>query len=140
MSVCAVESTPMACSRARTHLAAVAVVAGLAAAPSGASAQGAGDDQYTDTFQSTSTTKAPSTKPTVTKRPQAPSTSAPPAPAVTAAPTATPATPATATPSAAAAATSAEPALARTGLDARLLLLGGVALMAAGAALRLRSR
>jgi len=137
MSVCAVESTPMACSRARTHLAAVAVVAGLAAAPSGASAQGAGDDQYTDPFQSTSTTKAPSTKPTVTKRPQAPSTSAPPPPAQTAAPTATPAT---ATPSAAPAATSAKPALARTGFDTRLLLLAGVALMAAGAALRLRPR
>ena len=126
----------MACSRARTHLAAVAVVAGLAAAPSGASAQGAGDDQYTDPFQSTSTSKAPSTKPTVTKRPQAPSTSAPPAPAQTA----TPAAPATATPSAASAATSAKPALARTGFDTRLVLLAGVALMAAGAALRLRPR
>jgi len=132
-------------SRARAHLAAIVVTAGLAVAPAGALAQGAGDDQYTDPFQSTSTTKAPATKapapkPTVTKRPQAPATSAQPTPAQTAAPTATPAAPATATPSAAPAATSAEPMLARTGFDTRLVLLAGVALMAGGAALRLRLR
>jgi len=104
------------------------VAVALAAAPSGALAQGAGDDQYTDPFEETTSTPATPRTPNVTPMPQgsrAPArTASPAAPAEAAAPAAAP----------------AGPELADTGLDVRIVLVAGLALMAGGAALRLRLR
>jgi len=117
----------------RSRLAALSVVAALAAAPAGALGQdGAGDDQYTDPFGETTPQGETQTTitPTPTPRPRRPAA---------ASPTTVPKAPATPAKKAPVAADSA-PQLADTGFDTRLILLAGVALMAAGAALRLGLR
>lgn len=115
----------------RSRIAALTVIAALAAAPAGALGQdGAGDDQYTDPFGET--TPQGQTETTITPTP------APRKPAA-ASPTSVPKSSKTPAKSAQGAADAA-PRLAETGFDTRLLLLAGVALMAAGAALRLGLR
>ena len=103
------------------HGLAVALVS--LALPAGASAQGAGDDQYSDPFGADAT-------PTATPKPAATSPPAPAQPAATAAP----ATGAKATP------TPSAKMLPYTGIDAWPLALGGVLLLGAGVTLRARLR
>jgi LPXTG-motif cell wall-anchored protein len=112
-------------SRIRQALA-VALVS-LAVVPAGASAQGAGDDQYSDPFGGDAT-------PTATPRPKATATPAPAQPAATPAPAPAQAA-ATATP-----APSSQPQLPYTGIDAWPLAAGGALLLGAGLALRARVR
>jgi len=116
----------------RARVAALVAVAALASLPAGAAGQnGAGDDQYTDPFGETSPSQSTVTTikpvPTPPSTPSAPRRAPQPAPAPV-------------QPVAEAAAVSAKPQLADTGLDVRAALLIGVALMAGGAALRLRLR
>jgi hypothetical protein len=103
------------------HGLAVALVS--LALPASASAQGAGDDQYSDPFGADA-------KPTATPRPAA---TAAPAPAQPAAATPAPA-------SAAATATPAPPQLPYTGVDAWPLAAVGTLLLGTGLALRARVR
>ena len=103
------------------HGLAVALVS--LALPAGASAQGAGDDQYSDPFGADAT-------PTATPKPAATAAPAPAQPAATAAP----ATGAKATP------TPSANTLPYTGVDAWPLALGGVLLLGAGVTLRARLR
>lgn len=117
------------------------MIAALAAAPAGALAQdGAGDDQYTDPFGETTpqggteTTITPTPAPAPTPAPDPAPNPAPGAQRSAPAPTSSAAAPAPAATGVAAA--PAEPGLANTGFDTRIVLLAGVALMAAGAALR----
>jgi LPXTG-motif cell wall-anchored protein len=103
----------------------VAVVS-LALLPAAAAAQSAGDEQYTDPFGNSS-------------QPQAQSTPAPAAPTQPAQPAQAPATSAPAAPTQPAPA--AAPAqLPRTGEDAWLPALLGLALLSAGVALRAHAR
>jgi LPXTG-motif cell wall-anchored protein len=106
---------------------------GLALLPAAAAAQSAGDEQYQDPFGSSQPAQStPAAKP-------APATSAPaPATQAQAQPTAAPATPAQPAATGAAPAQAAE--LPRTGGDARWPVLLGVALLAAGVALRAHAR
>jgi hypothetical protein len=136
MSARPVESPGMRHTRRRARFTALAAVAALAVGPAGAAAQnGAGDDQYSDPFAGTTTTKATAPKPTVTPMPQGRSKASTPA--------ATEPAPATAAQRPVATGTEAQaagPRLANTGHDVRVLLLAGVALMACGTALHARLR
>ena len=96
----------------------------LALLPAGAAAQSAGDEQYQDPFADDPAQEAPAAPPASTPAPAAP------APASAA--------PATAAPAAAPQATAAQ--LPRTGGEAWLLALAGLALMSAGVALRAHAR
>jgi hypothetical protein len=124
---------PMSLRHALATTAAVIVLA-----PASASAQGAGDDQYSDPFGDESQQTA-----TPTPAPRRPAATATPAPAQPAQPaqTATPApaqpgpTPAPAQPGPTAA---PGPTLPYTGIDAWPLALGGVLLLGTGLALRAR--
>jgi LPXTG-motif cell wall-anchored protein len=112
-------------SRIRQGLAIAAVSLVL---PAGASAQGAGDDQYSDPFGADATpTAAPKKQPAATATPA-------PAPAQPAA------TPAPATPAGTSTPAPAPPQLPYTGVDAWPLAAGGVLLLGAGLALRARVR
>jgi hypothetical protein len=102
----------------------LAVAAVSLALPSGAYAQGAGDDQYSDPFGADAT-------PTATPKPAATAAPAPAQPAATPAPSAGTAK-ATATP-----APNTPP---YTGVDAWPLALGGALLLGAGVTLRARLR
>jgi hypothetical protein len=111
------------------RIAALALCLAFALAPAAAHAQnGAGDEQYSDPFAGETTQPKPKPKPTQTQtqpsQQQAPQTTAqqPAAPAAAQAP----------------AATSAPSALPRTGLDLIPVALVGLALVAAGLALRRR--
>ena len=113
---------------ARRRSAALLMTAALAAAPTAALAQSAGDDQYTDPFGSNTTTatqKGTSTTPNLSPQPQGTSS------------TPTASTPTQTAEAAPQAATNAEQ-LPATGLDARVIALAGVALLLLGAGLRLR--
>ena len=94
------------------------------AAPAGALAQGAGDEQYTDPFSGEEATPTPTPAPA-----QAPAVSQ-------ATPTPAPAQPAQASQ----APTASRPQLPLTGGDAGLLALAGSLLLAGGVALRVRLR
>jgi uncharacterized surface anchored protein len=97
----------------------------LALVPAAAAAQSAGDEQYEDPFGD--------------EQPQAQATPAPAqAPAAQAPTTPAPATPAT--PTQPATSPSAQAELPRTGGDARLPALLGLALLSAGVALRAHAR
>jgi hypothetical protein len=104
------------------HGLAVALVS--LALPAGASAQGAGDDQYSDPFGADAT-------PTATPKP-----AATPAPA----PAQSAATPAPSAGTAKATPTPSPNTLPYTGVDAWPLALGGVLLLGAGVTLRARLR
>jgi LPXTG-motif cell wall-anchored protein len=113
----------------------IAALAGGLAAPA-AHAQGAGDEQYQDPFDSTGS-QGSKPKPKPAPAAQAPSTSSgsttAQAPATTPAPTPAPsATAATADPAAAG-------QLPRTGLDTRVALAAGLTLLLLGLALRRRT-
>ena len=95
----------------------------LALLPAGAAAQSAGDDQYADPFADEQGQETPSAPP------------AAPAPAPP-----SQAAPAQVAPAAPAAATAAQAELPRTGADAWLLGLAGLALLSAAAALRVHVR
>jgi hypothetical protein len=112
----------------RLKSALAASAAALALLPATASAQGAGDDQYSDPFGSDSEEQA---QPTATPRAPA-ATPAPAQPAPTAAPPGQPAPAATATPSG--------PTLPYTGIDGWLVAGGGVLMLGAGLTLRARLR
>ena len=102
----------------------------LALLPAAASAQSAGDEQYSDPFGGKDQSPAQATP-------------APPAAPTTPAPTARPAqAPAAPAPAATtqAAPTAAQPQLPRTGADVRLPALLGLALLSAGLALRAHAR
>jgi LPXTG-motif cell wall-anchored protein len=103
----------------------------LALLPAGAAAQSAGDEQYQDPFADDPGQEAPAAPPAAT-----------PAPATPAAPAPTAAAPATATaPATTGGAPQASAAqLPRTGGEAWLLALAGLALMSAGVALRVHAR
>jgi LPXTG-motif cell wall-anchored protein len=92
--------------------------------PAGAAAQSAGDEQYQDPFADDPAQEAPAAPPAATPAPAAPAPAA--------------AAPATAAPAAAPQATAAQ--LPRTGGEAWLLALAGLALMSAGVALRAHAR
>jgi LPXTG-motif cell wall-anchored protein len=96
----------------------------LALLPAGAAAQSAGDEQYQDPFADEPSQEAPAAPPASTPAPAAPAPSA--------------AAPAAAAPAPAAQATAAQ--LPRTGGEAWLLALAGLALMSAGVALRAHAR
>jgi hypothetical protein len=113
----------------RLKSALAASAAGLALLPATASAQGAGDDQYSDPFGSDSEEQA---QPTATPRAPA-ATPAPAQPAPTAAPPGQPAPTATAAPP-------TGPTLPYTGLDGWLVGAGGALLLGAGLTLRVRLR
>ena len=118
----------LARSMTRSMLCIAALLCALAA-PSGALAQGAGDEQYQDPFGDEQSEQAdPTPQPTATP---APAQSAPSAPAPTA------------SPSAAQAPTQAAPApsneLPRTGVDTGWIALAGALSLAAGLALRRRA-
>ena len=98
----------------------------LALLPAGAAAQSAGDEQYEDPFADDPAQEAPAAPPASTPAPAAP------APASAAPATAAPA------PAAAPQATAAQ--LPRTGGEAWLLAVAGLALMSAGVALRAHAR
>jgi LPXTG-motif cell wall-anchored protein len=106
----------------------ILVVAGalLALLPSAAAAQSAGDEQYSDPFGGKDQTQAQAT----------PAPVAPTTPAPAAQPAQAPTTPAPAAP----AQPGAQAQLPRTGADARLPALLGLALLSAGVALRARAR
>jgi LPXTG-motif cell wall-anchored protein len=108
----------------------ILVVAGalLALLPSAAAAQSAGDEQYSDPFGGKDQTQAQAT----------PAPVAPTTPAPAAQPAQAPTTPAPAAPAQPAPAAPAQ--LPRTGADARLPALLGLALLSAGVALRARAR
>jgi LPXTG-motif cell wall-anchored protein len=94
--------------------------------PAGAAAQSAGDEQYQDPFADEPAQEAPAATPA----PAAPAPAAPPAQA-----------PASEAPATAAAAPQAAAAqLPRTGGEAWLLALAGLALLSAGVALRAHAR
>jgi LPXTG-motif cell wall-anchored protein len=97
----------------------------LALLPAGAAAQSAGDEQYQDPFADDPGQEAPAAPPAST-----------PAPAAPAAPAPTAAAPATA----AGAPQASAAQLPRTGGEAWLLALAGLALMSAGVALRVHAR
>src|SRR3954454_10507013 len=120
----------LARSMARSPLIVAALVCALAT-PSAALAQGAGDDQYQDPFGDEQSQAAPT--PTATPAPSQPAPSQA-APAPTATPSAAQA-PSQPAPAPAPAPASAEE-LPRTGADAAWLAIAGVALLAAGLALR----
>jgi LPXTG-motif cell wall-anchored protein len=103
----------------------ILVVAGilLALLPSAAAAQSAGDEQYQDPFADEPTQEAPAAPPSS-------------APAVPAAPAPAPAS----APAAASASQGATAELPRTGAETWLLALAGLALLAAGLALRAHAR
>jgi LPXTG-motif cell wall-anchored protein len=109
----------------------ILVVAGalLALLPSAAAAQSAGDEQYSDPFGGTDQTQAQAT----------PAPVAPTTPAPAAQPAQAPTTPAPSAPAQPAPAGAHSP-LPRTGADARLPALLGLALLSAGVALRARAR
>ena len=113
----------LARSMTRSMLCIAALLCALAA-PSGALAQGAGDEQYQDPFEQADPTPQPTATP-------APAQSAPSAPAPTA------------SPSAAQAPTQAAPApsneLPRTGVDTGWIALAGALSLAVGLALRRRA-
>ena len=96
----------------------------LALLPAGAAAQSAGDEQYEDPFADDPAQEAPAAPPASTPAPAAPAPAA--------------AAPATAAPAAAPQATAAQ--LPRTGGEAWLLALAGLAAMSAGVALRAHAR
>ena len=98
----------------------------LALLPAGAAAQSAGDEQYQDPFADEPSQEAPAAPPASTPAPAAPAPSA-------AAPAAAASAPA---PAARATATQ----LPRTGGEAWLLALAGLALLSAGVALRAHAR
>jgi LPXTG-motif cell wall-anchored protein len=108
----------------------ILVVAGalLALLPSAAAAQSAGDEQYSDPFAG----DKDQTQAQATPAPTA-------APAPAAQPTQAPTTPAPAAQTQPAP-TAAQPQLPRTGADARLPALLGLALLSAGLALRAHAR
>jgi LPXTG-motif cell wall-anchored protein len=108
----------------RRSLSVAAVV--LALLPAEAAAQSAGDEQYSDPFGGKDQTQAQAT----------PAPAAPTAPAPAAQPAQAPTTPAPATQ----APVAAQPQLPRTGADAWLPALLGLALLSAGVALRARAR
>ena len=106
----------------------VAVGIFLALLPSAAMAQSAGDEQYEDPFADEPAQQAPAAPPASTPAPAAPAAPAEPAPAAAA-------------PATIAAAPQASAAqLPRTGGEAWLLALAGLALLSAGVALRAHAR
>jgi hypothetical protein len=111
----------------RLKSALAACAAALALLPAGASAQGAGDDQYSDPFGSDGEEQA---QPTATPRAPA-ATPAPAQPAPTAAPPEGQPAPA---------ATPTGPTLPYTGVDGWLVAGGGVLMLGAGLTLRARLR
>lgn len=122
MSVC---HHPRAVTRTRPKLAAL-VVAALLAAPAGAWAQGSVDEQYRESFPGQDDDGSDTSQPAPSDDTSAPTPSGT-APAVAPAPEET-----------ATASTTGE--LPRTGLPAALIAVTGGAFVAAGTALRRRSR
>lgn len=114
----------------------IAALAGGLAAPA-AHAQGAGDEQYQDPFDSTGSQGSSKPKPKPAPTAQAPSTSS--GSTTAQAPTATPAPAAPAATAAATADPAAAGELPRTGLDTRVALAAGLTLLLLGLALRRRT-
>ena len=117
----------------RLHRALAVCVTALALLPATASAQGAGDDQYSDPFGSEEQEQA---QPTPT--PRAPAATATPAPAQPSQPA--PAVPPGQPAPAATAAPPSGPTLPYTGAETWLLAGGGALLLGAGLTLRARLR